>query len=129
MRRLELGEYLYIAEQVTGITAEDLAAMPRVIPAAESALAAPFASFGGRDFYEGLTTRTAILCSRLVRNHPLPDGNKRAAFVSMIYFVEINGGHWNFVANVSERDDVIRRLAGGELDEDTFAAWVERQMR
>lgn len=47
----------------------------------------------------------------------------------MIYFVEINGGHWNFVANVSERDDVIRRLAGGELDEDTFAAWVERQMR
>jgi death on curing protein len=52
------------------------------IPLAESALAAPFANFGGEDFYPDPIERSAILASRIMRNHPLPDGNKRVALIS-----------------------------------------------
>jgi death-on-curing protein len=53
------------------------------VPSAESALAAPFAGFGELDFYPDPAVKAAILCSRLVRNHPFPDGNKRVAYLAM----------------------------------------------
>src|SRR5438093_10892027 len=47
----------------------------------------PQASFGGEEFYAGIATKAAVLCSRLVRNHPLPDGNKRAGYLAMREFL------------------------------------------
>lgn len=55
----------------------------------------PFASFGGQDFYPDPIQRAGILCSRLVRNHPLPDGNKRTAYLSMLMFLDTNGIAWH----------------------------------
>lgn len=51
---------------------------------AESALNAPAAAYGGVEFYPEPHQKAAVLYSRLVRNHPLPDGNKRVAFICMI---------------------------------------------
>ncbi len=62
---------------------------------AESALHAPAASFGGIEFYPDLATKAAVLCTRLVKNHPLPDGNKRVGFVCMIEFCLRNGLSWS----------------------------------
>ena len=49
-RYLDLVEYLWLAEQVTGIEAAVLAKAGRT-DLADSALHAPSASFGGAEFY------------------------------------------------------------------------------
>jgi hypothetical protein len=35
--------------------------------------------------------KAAVLVEHLARNHPLPNGNKRAAFLSVWLFLEVNG--------------------------------------
>jgi death-on-curing protein len=122
MKSIDLAEYLAIAEGILGVPGEDLRRVTR-IALAESALAAPFAAFGGVEFYEGLPTRAAILCSRLVRNHPLPDGNKRTAYVTMIMFIRINEGEWH-PPEEDERVDTLEQLAAGSLLEEDFIVWV-----
>lgn len=77
-QQLGIGDLLAIAERVLGVDAAELLRDVKIGPA-ESALAAPFASFGGQDFYTDPVQRAAIACSRLVRNHPFTDGNKRVA--------------------------------------------------
>ena len=54
-------------------------------------LHAPAAGFGETEFYPAFVDKAAVLIVRLAKNHPLPDGNKRAAWVALRMFVEING--------------------------------------
>ena len=81
-RYLTLAEYYWLAEQVTGIEATTLVATSRV-ELADSALHAAAAEFAGEEFYPDLVDKAAVLVCRLTKNHPLPDGNKRAAWVSL----------------------------------------------
>lgn len=80
---LELADYLLIAERVLGLPAEAIANFDR-IGLAESALAAPQAGFAGVEAYPDFETKAAVLCWHLVKNHPLPDGNKRCAFLATV---------------------------------------------
>ena len=91
--RLTLADFLVIAEAVLGVPAEELARMV-LVPSAESALAAPFATFGDVDFYPDPTERAAICCSRILRNHPFPDGNKRVGYECMREMLERDGILW-----------------------------------
>jgi death on curing protein len=75
---LDLADYLLIAEEVLGVPAETIAGWPG-IGLAESALNAPAMGFAGVEFYPDVIDKAAVLCVRLARNHPLPDGNKRVA--------------------------------------------------
>jgi death on curing protein len=128
MKRLELDDFLLLAEAITGIDATALADAPHIVARAESALAAPFVTFDGVDLYEGLAMKAAVLCSRVVRNHPLPDGNKRAAYLSMIELIRRNGREWAPVSSTRERAAMVERLAAREIEEGDFAAWLGRQM-
>ncbi|MFV0526119.1 MAG: type II toxin-antitoxin system death-on-curing family toxin [Acidimicrobiales bacterium] len=92
---------------VTGIPAETLTKASRV-DLADSSLHAPQAGFGDEDFYPELYDKAAVLCWRLARNHPLPDGNKRAAWISMTMFIELNGGRWD--PEVPDVDDAERMM-------------------
>jgi death on curing protein len=121
---LELADYLLIAERVLGLPAEVIANFDR-IGLAESALAAPQAGFGGVEAYPDLATRAAVLCWHLVKNHPLPDGNKRCAFLATVEFVERNGRTWvPAPGDPDETDRVIRGAASGEVSEAEFRDWV-----
>ena len=71
---LDLTDFLVIAEEILGISAEDIARVSR-LDLAESALHAPAANFGDVEFYPDLVTKAAVLCTRIVKNHPLIDGN------------------------------------------------------
>ena len=77
-RYLSLAEFWYLAEAVTGIDAATLIRASRV-DLADSALHAPQAGFGDTDFYPAILDKAAVLARRIAWNHPLPDGNKRAA--------------------------------------------------
>jgi death-on-curing protein len=70
-----------------------------------------------------------VLCWHLVKNHPLPDGNKRAAFLATVEFVERNGRAWVPVpGDPGETDRVIRGVAGGEMSEAEFRDWIAQRM-
>lgn len=124
---LDLADFLAISELVLGQSAEDIAFVSR-LELAESALHAPGASFGGVEFYPDLVVKAAILCTRIVKNHPLPDGNKRVGFVGMIEFCLRNGLTWtpppgDEDGEVSAR--VILESAAGTGDQDAVAALAE----
>ena len=121
---LDLVDYLLIAERVLGLSAEAIAKFNR-IGLADSALAAPQAGFGGVEAYPDFATQASILCWHLVRNHPLPDGNKRCAFLATVEFVERNGRTWvKAPGDPEETDRVIRAVASGETSEAAFREWI-----
>lgn len=126
MSEVTTADFLLIAEAVLGIDAERLADMVDV-GAAESALAAPFAGFGDVELYPDAATKAAILCSRIVRNHPLVDGNKRVAYLSMRLFLVRSGLTWNR-PSVEETAEMIEGLAGREVSEEDFARWVTQHV-
>ncbi len=121
---LDLADYLLIAERVLGPPAEAIANFNR-IGLAESALAAPQAGFGDVEAYPDFATKAAVLCWHLVKNHPLPDGNKRCAFLATVEFVERNRRAWvPAPGDPDETDRVIRAVASGELSEGDFRDWI-----
>jgi len=81
VRYLDLTDYLAIAAEITGLDIDTLSRMARLQPA-DSALHAPAAGWGEDDLYPDFTDKAAVLVVRLTKNHPLPDGNKRAACVA-----------------------------------------------
>lgn len=124
-KQLELADLLLIAEAILGIAAEEIARV-LLVPGAESALAAPFASFDGIDFYEDPAERAAICCSRIIRNHPFPDGNKRVAYECMREMLEREGLPWPRPSeDAQEIGDMVEGLAAREVSERQFVAWVK----
>ncbi len=87
---IELGDFCDVAAEILGTTAEQIAGLPN-IGLADSALVSPQAGWGEVDRYPTLLEKAAILLEHLTRNHPLPDGNKRTAFVLTVRFLEANG--------------------------------------
>jgi death on curing protein len=116
-----LEDFLLAAEAVLGIDTDRLERATK-ISLAESALAAPFASFGGQDFYEHPLQRAAVLASRIMRNHPLPDGNKRVALILMDLYLEQEG--FQLEAAAADLDRTFRGVAAREMTEDDFVIWL-----
>jgi death-on-curing protein len=124
---LDLAEYLLIAEAVLGVPAETIARWPG-IGLAESALHAPAMGFGGVEFYPDVIDKAAVLCVRLARNHPLPDGNKRVAYLALAEFLARNQVEWA-PPSVEETVAMIERVAAGEISERELAAWLRTSRR
>ena len=124
---LDLADFIVIAEEITGIDASVLMRMPRM-PLADSALHAPQAGYGDVDLYPDFVDKSAVLLVRLAMNHPLPDGNKRAAWVSMRMFVAINGWSWDPYPSVDDAERTVLAIAAGELDEATASEWLRAML-
>lgn len=127
--RLEIADFLLIAEAVLGVRAERLARTAR-LAAAEAALAAPFASIDGIPFYADPVERAAICCSRVIRHNPLPDGNKRVGYECMREMLDRAGVAWprprEDAAEIAER---VEGLASRRLSEPDFVRWVKLRAR
>jgi death-on-curing protein len=126
--RLEIAELLLIAEAVLGTTAERLA-RSALLSGAESALAAPFASFDGNDFFDDPVERAAICCSRIIRNHPFPDGNKRVGYECMREMLERGGFPWPRPSEDAEEiAHTVEGLAARTVSEREFVEWVRSRV-
>ncbi|MDO9176260.1 MAG: type II toxin-antitoxin system death-on-curing family toxin [Actinomycetota bacterium] len=114
-----------IAEAVTGIDADTLVHVSRS-DLLDSALHAPQAGFGDTDFYPTLIEKAAVLCVRIACNHPLPDGNKRLAWMTTVIFLDING----VTLHVAEDDAVATMLAvaAGQKSEAELTNWLRAQL-
>ena len=129
MRYLSLAEYLWLAEQVTGIEAAVLSKAAR-IDLADSALHAPSASFGGQEFYPDVIDKAAVLTCRLAWNHPLPDGNKRAAWAALVLFLDLNRIVWSpDPPDVDEAEQAMLAVAAHEVDESWVADWLRQRVQ
>jgi death-on-curing protein len=128
-RYISLAEYLWLAEEVTGVDAGVLSRGGR-IDLADSALHAPQAAFGGEDFYPDLIDKAAVLTCRLAWNHPLVDGNKRASWASLVLFLDLNGVVWDpDPPDVDDAESAMLAVAAHEVDESWFAAWLRERAR
>lgn len=116
-----------IAAEILGTTPEQIERLPR-IGLADSALATPRAGFGDQDAYPELIDKAAVLVERLARNHPLPDGNKRAAFLSLWLFMELNDRP--FAGEDPDTDvPMVERIAAGEATLAEITAWIRTRIR
>ena len=88
----------------------------------DSALNAPFQTFGGEDVYPSLQKKAARLCFGLVKNHPFVDGNKRIRAHAMLVFLALNGIELQHTQ--SELSDVILQLAAGEIEATDLLRWI-----
>ena len=128
MWRPELEDYVFVASLVLEIPERQLRARPG-LTLAESALAAPFAGFGDVQAYPSLELKAAVLLERVARNHPLPDGNKRAAFALTLLFLRINGQPWQD-PDANRDGPMVEQIAAGERSHEEIARWIaERTQR
>ena len=123
-----LADYVAIAAEVTGLDVETLVRFPR-LGLAESALHAPAAGFGDTEFYPDLVDKATVLIVHLAKNHPLPDGNKRAAWVTMRVFLDINGWTWRTTPDIHEAERAVVAVAAGEWDHPQMAAWLRERLQ
>jgi death-on-curing protein len=122
---IEFGDYCEIAAELLGTTAEQIAHLPR-IGLADSTLAVPRSGFGDEDAYPDLIEKAAVLIERLTRNHPLPDGNKRAAFLAATRFLLLNGQP---MLDTEPDTDVptVERIAAGEASLAEIVTWLQQR--
>jgi len=123
---LDLADYLWLAGAALDRAPEAVCDVAD-LGLAESALHAPAATFGGVEFYIDLVTKARVLLVHLTKNHPLPDGNKRAAYLAMIEFLARNGRR--FVAtDVEAAIDMMVKVAGSDVEPAEVEDWIRRQL-
>lgn len=128
IRYITLAEYFWLAEQVTGVDADVLAKASRS-DLADSALHAPQAGFGDNEFYPDIFDKAAVLVCRLAWNHPLMDGNKRAAWAALVMFVDLNQGSWDpDPPDVEQAEQAMLAIAAHEVDEARTATWLRERV-
>ena len=88
----------------------------------ESALAAPFQTFGGEPMYPSLQAKAAQLGFGLIRNHSFVDGNKRIGAHAMLVFLALNGIELTY--SQQELVDIVLSVAAGEADRQMLLQWI-----
>jgi death on curing protein len=128
--RIEIGDFLVIAEIHSGVDARALARSDRTMSAAEAALAAPYSGFGDVELFPSLADKAAMYAARVVNYHPLPDGNKRTGYDVMREFIDRNGGTFTHPpGGLMETAKMIEDLAAGRVEEGAFRVWVARRLQ
>lgn len=125
---LDLVDYLAIAAEVTSLSVRTLESVTK-LDLADSALHAPSAGFGDTEAYPHFVDKAAVLIVHLAKNHPLPDGDKRAAWVALGLFVEINAWTWDQYPDVDEAESAVLAVAYGEWHHVATAAWLRSLLR
>ena len=88
----------------------------------ESALAAPFQTFGGQSLYPSVQAKAAQLGFGLVCNHPFVDGNKRIGAHVMLVFLALNGIELSYTQQ--ELIDIIFAVAASQASAAELLQWI-----
>ncbi|MGI9423091.1 MAG: type II toxin-antitoxin system death-on-curing family toxin [Hyphomicrobiaceae bacterium] len=73
-----------------------------------------------------LCTLAAAYAGGIARNHPFVDGNKRTAFLTAYVFLRLNGQ--TLIASEAEAVEMMMAMAAGDIDDQTFADWLRRNV-
>ena len=88
----------------------------------DAALPMPQAQFDGEFLHTTLYSMAAAYGFHLCQNHPFIDGNKRAAGMAMLTFLQLN----DLTPTVPEMEyyTVMMAVASGQMNKDELTNWV-----
>lgn len=92
----------------------------------DSALNAPYQSFGGTDLFPTVIDKAVRLCTGLVHNHPFHDGNKRIG--AMVLLVTLDLNHLSLNTNNNDLASIILKSASNEIDDEYLLQWVSERI-
>jgi hypothetical protein len=103
---------------------------PRISrPKVEAALEDAFGGPGLIELDPNPVEQGARFCAALIRNPPLPEGNKRVAFECMLEVLVSHGYSWPHLSGESiEVAEQLDGLAEGTIGEDEFVFWARAQV-
>ena len=88
----------------------------------DSALKAPFQTFGGNELYPDVYDKASQLCYSLIENHPFADGNKRIGVHLTLLFLKLNDAEIEYTHK--ELSDFGLSVASGKMSKDEIKAWL-----
>ncbi len=86
----------------------------------------PRQQFGGVFLHEDLAAMAAAYFFHIAQNHPFIDGNKRAAVMSCLGFLLINGVEVSIAPQ--ELETMTLKVAAGELSKERLTEWMRVQI-
>ncbi|MBQ7561211.1 MAG: type II toxin-antitoxin system death-on-curing family toxin [Synergistaceae bacterium] len=89
----------------------------------DSAVNAPFQSFGGYDVYPTIYEKAARLGYGLAQNHAFIDGNKRIAAHAVLTFLSLNGIEID--CTEFELFSLFYKLAASEISFENLVDWIK----
>lgn len=92
----------------------------------DSALQAPFQTFGGEELFPDDKEKIIRLAYGLIKNHSFRDGNKRIGALVLLVMLKLNGYRVN--ATNEEFTDIIMGIAASEKDDEDLKVWVEEHI-
>ena len=121
MRRLSVGEVIYMHSEAVKCSGGSDGI--RDMGLLESAVNAPFQSFGGYDVYPTIYEKAARLGFGLAQNHAFIDGNKRIAVVATLMFLHGNGIEID--CTEFELFSEFYKLAASEVTFEELVNWIK----
>ena len=112
--------YAEAASQVLGFDEQTMRNLVRV-DLVESAVASVF-----QGYYTDVETRAGRLLIGLIRNHPLPDGNKRCAWVTTRFYLLTEG--YPIRPDTYRAYDVLLSIADGDITDAKVIEWLDDLM-
>lgn len=92
----------------------------------DAAVAMPRQQFGGAYLHEDRVAMAAAYLFHLAQNHPFIDGNKRAAVMSALAFLSVNGMEPTMIPK--ELEAITLKVAGGEMAKEKLTSWLWSQI-
>ncbi|MCH7668613.1 MAG: Fic family protein [Acidobacteria bacterium] len=74
------------------------------------------------EFYASDSAKAGVLLVRLIKNHPLVDGNKRTALLTTMRFLELAGYSWS--VGPTDAFEKLLAIAAGEMRENAATRWM-----
>lgn len=93
----------------------------------EAAVAAPFQSFAGQNFFPSDLEKIARLGYGLAANHAFLDGNKRIGAMMTQLLLKWNG--YPLSLRQGELADMFIAIADGKADEEDLLTWIQTHLK
>jgi death-on-curing protein len=94
----------------------------------ESAIARPYATFGGRPLYRRMSQKAAALLESLAKNHGFVDGNKRTALLAVYLLLRRSGCDLSAGTTNEDFENVVLAATESRMAFEDLAAWFERRI-
>ena len=82
----------------------------------------PRQQYGGQYLHEGMAAMAAAYLFHIAQNHPFHDGNKRAAVMSALVFLDANGT--DRLPETDELEATTLGVASGAMGKSELTSWL-----
>jgi len=91
----------------------------------ESAVATPRQQLFGVELHPGMATKAAAYLYHIAMNHPFFDGNKRAAALAALVFLQVNGAQR--LPKPDDLEEATQGVAAGQISKTALVEWMQER--